>query len=96
MARYIDADHLKSVIVAQDFPHSLVSIATLKTIIDSQSTADVAPIVHGHWNKTCVPDVYQCNHCKKAVKMDFLCDSAVLREYCPCCGARMDEKETEQ
>lgn len=59
-------------------------------------TADVAPIVHTHWNKTCVPDVYQCNHCKKAVKMDFLCDSEVLREYCPKCGAKMDEEKGEQ
>lgn len=58
--------------------------------------ADVAPVVHAHWNKTCVPDIYQCSACKKAVKMDELCDSEVLREFCPKCGAKMDEEDTEK
>lgn len=43
----------------------------------------------GKWNKTCVPDVYQCDVCKKPVKMDEFCDSEVLRKFCPNCGADM-------
>lgn len=45
---------------------------------------------HARWMKTCVPDVYQCSHCKKATKMDELCDSEVLRAFCPNCGVKMD------
>ena len=43
----------------------------------------------GEWVKTCVPDIFQCTNCKRPTKMDMLCDSEVLRAYCPNCGAKM-------
>ena len=43
----------------------------------------------GEWKKTCVPDVFQCSACKRSTKMDWTCDSAVLRAFCPECGAKM-------
>ena len=43
----------------------------------------------GAWVKTCVPDIFQCTNCKHPTKMDMLCDSEVLRAYCPNCGAKM-------
>ena len=45
--------------------------------------------VEGKWKKTCVPDVFQCTNCKRPTKMDELCNSEVLRAYCPNCGAKM-------
>lgn len=64
--------------------------------ITGDSTFDKRPfdcplkeVKHGHWNKTCVPDIYQCDVCKKPVKMDEFCDNEVLREFCPKCGADM-------
>ena len=45
--------------------------------------------VEGEWKETCVKDVFQCTNCKRPTKMDELCDSEILRAYCPNCGARM-------
>lgn len=57
--------------------------------INKIPTIEAVPVVHGEWRKTCTPDVFQCSHCKKAVKMDMLCSSEFLREFCPKCGADM-------
>lgn len=51
--------------------------------------------IEGEWKKTCVPDVFQCTNCKRPTKMDELCDSEVLREFCPNCGAKMKGGERE-
>lgn len=65
-----------------------------KQLIDEQPTINPEDCrAQGRWRKTCVPDIYQCEHCKKATKMDELCDSEILRAYCPNCGAKMDGKE---
>lgn len=51
--------------------------------------------IEGEWAKTCVKDIYQCTACKRPTKMDELCDSEALREYCPNCGAKMKGGERE-
>jgi hypothetical protein len=51
--------------------------------------------VEGEWKKTCVQDVFQCTNCKRPTKMDELCDSEILRAYCPNCGAKMKGGETD-
>lgn len=58
--------------------------------IRKQPTIEAEPVKHGKWVVTHLPDVFQCDYCKKATKMDELCDSEILRAYCPNCGARMD------
>lgn len=62
--------------------------------VNKAPAADVAPVVHGRWMKTCLPDIYHCTNCKIATKMDELCDSEILRAYCPNCGAKMDGTPT--
>lgn len=47
----------------------------------------------GRWVETCMADVYQCSNCKKATKMDEFCDSDILRNFCPNCGADMRGEE---
>ena len=47
----------------------------------------------GRWIETCMADVYQCSNCKKATKMDEFCDSDILRNFCPNCGADMRGEE---
>ena len=96
--RYIGAEHLKEVIDATDFPNGLIPIKALNTIIDSQTTADVAPIVHAHWIKVqwVKDETYQeggwwisrCSNC--------IIPYNEQKRYCPNCGARMDEKENEK
>ena len=60
-------------------------------IIRNCPTVEAVEVVHGRWMKTCLPDIYQCTNCKRATKMDELCDSEILRAYCPNCGAKMIE-----
>jgi len=60
--------------------------------------ADVTEIKHGHWHKyskgsgsyrgvIILSDAYQCTICKKS--------SWNKSDYCPNCGAKMDEETNE-
>lgn len=57
--------------------------------------ADVAPVVHGHWIWNNRQEEYECSACG----WKFLCSLWVkeivyLGDYCPHCGAKMDEEES--
>lgn len=78
-------------------PAALEGVKIVRDLILSECetgcpTVDAVEVVHGRWIKTCLPDIYQCTNCKRATKMDELCDSEILRAYCPNCGAKMAEK----
>lgn len=50
--------------------------------------ADVAPVLHGRWIEYQIPHVICCSNC------DWATDAAEKNfQYCPMCGARMDEVE---
>ena len=58
--------------------------------IESQAAADVAPVVHGRWQKQydefCIDRGWMCTSCRGSVyHMTY-----EKYEYCPHCGARMD------
>lgn len=56
-------------------------------IIEQAPVADAVPVVHARWEKSLrVPGHYVCTHCG----YDY---AAVRTNYCPYCGARMDDKE---
>lgn len=60
-------------------------------VIDGATPADVAPVVRGRWIEIEAPfggKAYGCSQCGKAVLMDY--------DYCPYCGAKMDESEDKQ
>ena len=56
-------------------------------IIEEFEAADVAPVVHGRWIDNGIKDsmLFGCSVC------GFTC-GALTFNYCPICGARMDEK----
>lgn len=60
---------------------------------------DVAPVVHAHWEYRYDTGIYQteflCSRCKGLIKTYSCTVDEVEYEYCPNCGARMDEKEGE-
>jgi hypothetical protein len=63
----------------------------IPNIIDDQPTVDAAPVVHGRWIETLVPDGYV----QKASRMRKQCSvcgwtNACRYKYCPNCGAKMD------
>ena len=55
-------------------------------------SAEVAPVVHGRWERDADGDWY-CTNCDEAVA---ICESGKERTYrkpyCPNCGAKMDEE----
>lgn len=55
-------------------------------------TADVAPVVHGRWERDADGDWY-CTNCDEVVA---ICESGRERTYrkpyCPNCGAKMDNE----
>ena len=94
MAEYIDKEIALS-LVQPDTPEdekSTVTIATAKKLVRSiiyrTPTADVAPVVHGQWKTNSDrPDSLICSVCKCGFDM-WKHDP---HNYCPNCGAKMDE-----
>lgn len=65
---------------------------TVKFDIESFPTADVAPIVHGRWiskNPHGYEWTFVCSNCDYVDGYPF----NDRHNYCPNCGAKMDEKE---
>lgn len=58
----------------------------------AEMPAEDAEIVrHGRWIQSkSVPAYHGCSHCHAAHKMHESCNTYVLLNYCPNCGAKMD------
>lgn len=66
-----------------------------KELISDTPAADVAPIVHAHWereNRKYALNNFRCSNCKCASQTDT---KQFLTSYCGNCGAKMDEKDSE-
>lgn len=71
-------------------------MALVEDIVKNAPTVDAKPIRHGHWIPV-NPDVYgaeqfECSVCG-VYSGDGLCRKELDYEYCPNCGALMDEVE---
>ena len=90
MPRYIDAEKLVQY-VNDHSTHWLNEWHTLGVLaaIEKTPTADVKEVRHGHWFKPSEMSENICSNCKKSAKTLF----GVLSDYCPNCGAIMDEEE---
>ena len=78
-----------------------IGLMARKDEIDAIPTADVAPVRHSFW----IQDDDRSGHCYFCGKhlrtngSDKTGHAIILKalfRYCPNCGAKMDEKETEQ
>jgi formylmethanofuran dehydrogenase subunit E len=81
MLRLIDANALKKEndqLLHCDFPY--LSETTLEELIDDAPTIDAEPVRHGKWID---------EHCSECGEYVYHGDT---RNYCPNCGARMDEE----
>ena len=94
--RLIDADVLLKDI--NDYPYGYRGM--IKDTIARQPTVD--PVKHGHWIIRDIPGTYfyqiTCSECSEDVTssapcIGFLPNAKVLWDYCPNCGAKMDEVE---
>ena len=61
--------------------------------IATTPTVEAKPVVHAHWTGS---DGTHCSHCKRSY-MDVAdadsYESGDIPDFCPYCGAQMDEKE---
>lgn len=61
-------------------------------------SADVAPVIHARWHYTgTYPHGVYCSNCNRMFlpNMEWIGIYDIPTNYCPCCGAKMDESEDE-
>lgn len=104
MARLVDADALKELIANNVYPvqdafndrdYGMFWTGGIEKAIDDAPTVD--PVKHGHWvevqriHETDHTAICECSLCGDTV---WVYDGQRAWNYCPKCGAKMDEVET--
>ena len=95
--RLIDADAFNhfdySCFDGQLSEDAIQGMDTVLNVIDTAPTIDAELVKHGHWIELLQAEdmfgktytaLYQCSECKVA--------NAIDSDYCPHCGAKMDEE----
>ena len=89
MAGYIERDAVIRAVMAAKWVDGSDGAMAME-IVASPPAADVAPVVHGRWERDADGDWY-CTNCDEVVA---ICESGRERTYrkpyCPNCGAKMD------
>lgn len=102
MAKYIDADNLINELSAACMPiyeKGITGIlgdnSSIADIINGQPTADVQEVKRGKWVKPGNDQDHKqwiCSECKGLIETACYCWHCYYN-YCPNCGARMEEFE---
>lgn len=100
MAEYIERQEVCSKI--NELPLTGDAAMEILWAVDKIPTADVAPVVHGHWEPM-YPDkisehqnrakYYKCSVCNRT-SADEVYSNGLDFEFCPYCGAKMDGDTT--
>ena len=99
MAEYIDREALKKTLVRYlNAPHCRVghsigqgmriAISSCIELLDDQRAADVAPVVHGHWDEN-----GRCTACGGHAPFWCMASTYYKSPFCHECGAKMDEED---
>ena len=93
MAEYIKRENVLAKIdefakqnIAHGFPVDVFDIEMMKKMVEKLPAADVAPVVHGRWVNGC-----QCSVCGDR-HGPYNSHHKAYYNYCPNCGAKMDEE----
>ena len=95
MSRYIDADEFHEW-VYPNWSYCAQNDDDFHEAIDAQPTADVAPVIHAHWNEFSdyTGTFYaECSRCGLLWWIEEGTAEENEMFYCPKCGAKMDGKE---
>ena len=63
-------------------------------IVKDMPAVDAAPVVHARWID--YKDDHQCSACKEHTIFDFYAWKAIQFEFCPNCGAKMDDERRDE
>ena len=66
--------------------HGRTIVRSIQLIME-QPKVDAAPVVHGHWEVAIGYDINRKVKCSECNRMNF-----EPSDFCPNCGARMDEE----
>ena len=97
MTRYIDADEVKKAI-EESWDGCLGSSDSHEItmndlwVIDKVQTADVRKNVHAHWEEVDKYGNRRCSNCKSIEHVPTLMGKPIVWNFCPNCGAVMDER----
>ena len=63
-------------------------------LIQNETVEDVVPVKHGKWIEYQILHYFKCSECKCTVPYvkAVLIDGKRKYNYCPSCGAKMDEE----
>lgn len=88
--RLINADELMELYDCCD--GLSVPIAVVQQNIKDATTIDVAPVIHGHWEKYGIDIPEHPWHCSECGWGDHHIEQRRIQEFkaCPNCGAKMD------
>lgn len=96
MARFIDSDKLIWQVQNND-KYGTITKQVFISLLQNSETEDVAPVIHAHWEYRYDTGIYQteflCSRCKGLIETYSCTVDEVEYEYCPHCGAKMDEEE---
>ena len=97
MAEYIDREELLELYCTGNTVLDDVGVVPLQVIrqnIIDMPAADVVPVLHGRWILEREPDGKPyCFHCSVCDDDFHYIGITVAYDYCPNCGAKMDEGE---
>ena len=62
-------------------------------LMQNATVEDIVPVKHGKWIEYQIPHYFKCSECKCTVPYAkaVLIDGKRKYNYCPACGAKMDE-----
>ena len=87
MAEYIGKKFTKDHLQLESDCGYIKTLEDVFKVIDAIPTAEVAPVVHGRWEKS--GSLLECQYCGE-IYSQLGGNSGKSWKYCPNCGAKMD------
>lgn len=94
MSRYIDADMItyQNYIRVDGCCSAETEPYVTKNFINDMPEEDVTPVVYGKWTDTNNPNHKRCSNCD-VISFIALYPCINKADYCPHCGAKMENKK---
>ena len=95
---YISRDKAIDAIEREFGDEALPECLTAKEAVYSVELANVAPVVHGHWQIEKVKSLHYTENVCSVCGIEYRCayDETLDFKFCPYCGAKMGESEDEK